>query len=165
MANLRNFLHQFTLVLVFVAALKHHFNAACDVSDVAVVISGNQIESEKWLATLSKTGKRPLHMNFHDSYGDQNFTGISITDNNSGWAIDWGRSPTSYKTTRCAKWNSDRDLYAVIEMSEACKVEYRKASASTAARFQEIASEMQQEGLVLRSAVYANGKWFFMCQA
>jgi hypothetical protein len=160
MAKLRNVLHQITLVLVFFAASKRRCSAACDVSDVTVVISGNQIESEKWLATLGKTGKRPLHMNYHDSYGDLNFTGIAIADNNSGWAVDLGRSPTSFKTPRCAKWNSGhypRDkTYTVIEMSEACKSEYRKASASTSAGFQAVASEMQQEGFVLKSVVYAN---------
>jgi hypothetical protein len=161
MAYLRNMWYQITMFMVYVNILTPHSVAACDASDVTVVISGNQVESETWLATLGKTGKRPLHMNYHDSYGDLNFTGIAITDSNSGWSIDWGKSPTSFKTSRCAKWNSGHYLtnsYSVIEMSEACSMNSFKASASDAYDFKETASELKLNGSLLKSVVYGNCK-------
>lgn len=161
MAYLRNLLHQATLFLVCVEMLLSYCSAACDVSDISVVFSGGQAESEAWLETLKKTGKRPLHMHYYYSYPYLNFTGIVIPDNNSGWIIDWGRFTTSYKTRRCAKWNSghyDNSSWTVIEMNEACNMDYSRDYSSTADGFQIIAAEKKADGYVLKSVIYANGK-------
>lgn len=97
MASLRNLLYRITVILVLVEVVVPFCNASCDVSDITAVINGHQAESEAWLATLSKNGMRPLHMNYYLTDKGQRFTGVAIPNNNWTWLIDIPRQYATYK--------------------------------------------------------------------
>ncbi len=160
MATLRNLLHRITVVLVLVEVLISYCNASCDVSDFTAVINGDQAESEVWLATVGKSGKRPLHMNYYQTYLGQRFTGIAIPGNNNTWHIDIPRQYVTYKGLYCHKWKSaywDNGTHTWIQCMDACRTPYVEAQGYTAVQFGNRASELQQKGYVLKSLTAVSG--------